>query len=177
MSHSLRPKISLFILFGVLVSLCACTSKPVEYHSKEKGFSIQFPKSWEIKEHTMKSDVAEIVVAAAGTEGNGYQQINVAVENLPNEMGVEEYFRKEKEELSKALPQFQALEEGKETLNNQAARWLVYSMQTKDTPAKLIVYTVVKGKQGYSITGGTLVNQFDQYRPKFEATAKSFRLE
>jgi hypothetical protein len=174
---NLRNKVSVLTLSAFLISLAACTSKPVEYHSKEKGFSIQFPKGWEIKEHTMKSDIAEVVVQAAGNEGNSYQQINVAVENLPNEMGVEEYFQKEKEELSKMLPQFQAVEEGKETLNSQPGRWLVYTMQAKDTQAKLIVYALVKGKQGYSITGGAMASQFDQYRPKFEASARSFKLE
>ena len=119
-----RDRTALIVLTFLFIG---CSSKdPDRYYNRKDDFSIMFPKEWENKEDFMGC----AVISLSPKENNADQfreNVNVAVEPLPGDMNLHDYFEKSIPNVAKVITDFQVIEKGTATINDHEASWLIYS--------------------------------------------------
>jgi len=98
---SKRERFLLLAALLIIGALSGCGSSPtgptspVTYSFKEQGFSIRFPKNWEIKEgYRLGPDISLVVTATSPLDSptdEFRERVSVIVEELPSSLRLEEY--------------------------------------------------------------------------------------
>lgn len=180
---SIKVIFRLIELFFLLVFLsCFLINEKVEaasglknqFTDQEKGFSITFPKTWNIKENL--KGAAVMGFSPKENENDTFlENVNVVASqaNL-DEYDAEKYFQVNYGPLSE-LDSFKELERGEVVLERKKAIWIIFTHRTGNFDTKAVQYYLVRGSRGYVITGTGLSTTFDKYKPQFEQIARSFR--
>jgi hypothetical protein len=164
-----------------LSSSLSCKSKStVRYYSREKGFSIEFPKDWKIEEGIMGTAIlARVPQVEKGTRIK--QNLNVTIQDKGKieADSLEEFMERQLEGIKK-LKSFKELtihDEGYVIIDKVRSKWYICSYSFADRQVKMVVYILKKGTLFYLITGLADFKQFDIYMNIFNDTARSFRFE
>jgi hypothetical protein len=154
-----------------------CSSKdPDRYYNRKEDFSIMFPKEWENKEGFM--GCAVISLSPKENDADQFREnVNVAVEPLPGEMNLHDYFEKSISSVAKVITDFQVIEKGTTTINDHDAQWLIYSGRMGTIMLKCKQYYMIQDKRGYVITCSAAPDSYARTIRTFEKIAQSFEFE
>jgi hypothetical protein len=149
------------------------------YTNSEYGFSIEYPTDWDLEE-----DYMGLVVIFAGPllENRYMVNVNVLIEEVPEEMTVRDYAKACVLTAKKTYENFQKIEEYKTTtIDGYDAIVMVITATVtqgeqvfalKDTTAM-----IVRDKKGYGITYDVLENYHDEYLYSFNEAIRTFKFE
>ena len=170
--------IALSVLFVLTVTGCGKKTDHElgRYYNKQKGFSIKLPSGWELKQEYLKTTVAAFS-PKDNAEDKFRENVNVLVEDLSSVLSVREYYEMNLTKMHQHIKDFQEINSGQTTINNEPAMWLIYAHKMGPTEVKAKVYYLVKGQRAYSITGAAVPELFDKYKPIFEMSVMSFKFE
>lgn len=165
-----------FFSYSLLAAEKANASSGVgnQFVDKEKGFSITFPKIWNIKENV--KGAAVMGFSPKESESDTFlENVNVVASqaNLDG-YDAQKYFQVNYGPLAE-LEGFKEVERGETTIEGKKAIWIIFTHHTSSLDAKAVQYYLVRGARGYVITGTGLSTSFDKYKPQFEQIARSFR--
>jgi serine/threonine-protein kinase len=147
-----------------------------KYYNKDKGFSINLPSMWEVKEGFMGTTV--LALSPQENPSDQFREnINVVVAELPKKVALEDYVQANVTNMSRLLTDFQVHEKGQLILSNTDARWVIYSHRMGTLNIKVLVYVLVQGRRGYVITCSAAPEQFPKYKSKFEEIVQSFKFK
>lgn len=147
---------------------------PKQFTDKEKGFSITFPKFWQINENV--KGAAVMGFSPKENEADTFlENVNVVASQANLEgYDAQKYFQVNYAPLAE-LEGFKEVERGETTLEGKKAIWVIFTHQTGNLDAKAIQYYLVRGSRGYVITGTGLSTTFEKYKPQFDQVARSFK--
>jgi hypothetical protein len=152
------------------------------YRNNKYGFRVKFPDGWNIK----KGDGIHIVQKA--TLGNNtisilVQQLGLAenekISSIKDAGTAKEYIDIVMSGVKAS--NVEIIDYGETKIDNEPAYWVEYSgdYQVLDYKAKMtnLVYILAKGDIIYSITAGTVSDEYQQIKPTFLKTVSTFVLE
>ena len=148
------------------------------YRNTEMSFSIEFHPGWEIIEGDgYEYALVEAVSPWDGEDDEFAEHISVDVEDIRGDTDLDEYHAETIEAQAEAIPGFYVEEEGRITLGDVPARYVVFGFECDGYPMTAIGYTLVKNGRGYLIAGLAQAHTFVLYRDVFQHTARSFRID
>jgi hypothetical protein len=159
---------------AALIASQTAFSQDGTFVSKEKKFSVTFPKDWEIKENFMGTTILALRPAAANDVFR--ENVNVVTEDIPKTMTVEEYFSASLDGLKKLLTDFAEIEKGESTINGRKLKWLTYRHRMGQLKLEVLVYCAVKDGRGYAITCSTVEGGLEKWRKPFEQIVGTFKV-
>lgn len=139
------------------------------FYSREDGFSIQFPASWEQEQGFMGT-----VILGVNPQGGN---VNVVVSELSTPMSLQDYYHEATRGMDQILTDYKQLESGDGMVDNQPVKWLVYRNRMGRNIFEALQYFLVKDQRGYVITCTIVPERFDESRGLFETVAHSFKFE
>jgi len=165
------------IIIVLFFLLSGCSSKePDRYYNSKDNYSVKFPKEWENKENFMGCSIVSL--SPKLNDADMFREnVNVAVEQLPQGMGLNEYFDASVPTLAKVITDFQENEKGTTAINDNDAKWLIYSGRVGTTKLKCEQFYIVHDKHGYVITCSATPESYSDYKKIFEEAAHSFEFE
>jgi len=134
------------------------------------------PEDWEMKEGLMGT----AVISLSPQENSGDQfreNLNVSYEDLPGDMSAEEYFKLSEPAMTKMLTAFQQYENGRVSINEADAKWIIYGHSMGNLNLKVLTYFLVNNGRGYVITCSSTPEQFSNFKKKFQKIADTFQFE
>jgi len=177
--HKLRYQAILlcsFLVISLLVPLRAhADNDDNRYESKEKGFSIEFPKGWEQKEGFMGTTVVGLR-PEKGDKEEFRENVNVVVEDLSKPWTLKDYVKANLTNMQKLLTDFKVVDRGTTTLNGATAEWMTYYHRMGSYKLKVVVYMLVRSNRGYVITCSSVPDKFAHWESTFQGVANSFTL-
>jgi hypothetical protein len=144
----------------------------------EKGsgeYEITFPEGWEPGETTMMNLPVKYARRTGATEFA--ESVNVVVEKLPSQVGLDDYIRIGEKNMRKGLHRFRLIERSRTTLNGQAAERWIYTHEGANRQLKVLVYQLVRDRYAYIITCTASADSYDEYEKTFEESAATFRIK
>jgi hypothetical protein len=168
--------IMIALIFLTFLLICCSSKDPDRYYNNKDDFSIKFPKEWENKEGFMGCSV--ISLSPKENDADQFREnVNVAVEQLPGEMNLHDYIEKSIPNVAKVITDFQENEKGTTTINDNEAKWLIYSGRMGMINLKCKQYYMIHDKRGYVITCSAAPDSYVRYISTFEKIANSFEFE
>lgn len=160
-----------------ILGLIGCSQKdPDRYYNGKNNFSKKFPKDWGIKEGFMNTEV--IALQPIENEEDDFREnVNVVIEKLPQNINIDEYLNLNIINLNKFFANYNEVERGKTYLEDEEARWLIYSGQMGNYDLKYLVYVAIRKKSAYIITCTSIPEKFDNNRNLFEQISKSIEFD
>lgn len=158
----------------VIFTLFLCISFNVRaedrYINKDKGFSIEFPKDWTIKDKI----IGDIVVQGIGPKVDNFPPvIGISSKELPSAVTLDMYFK----DSTEAWVRTNGAETGSATINNVDSKWIIFTYTKGKRSATEMKYYIVKNGRGYTIICAAIPSQFPQYKSEFERIVKTFKFE
>jgi hypothetical protein len=144
------------------------------YTNKDKGYSIVFPKNWEMKEKFMGLDV----FALSPLEGDKdlfRENVNIITEDLTKPMSLDDYYSMGLVNLKTLLTDFKEVESGNIDVNGIPMKWIVYDHRMGEVKARVLQFIAVKDRRAYVVTFSAMPDDFAKYRPAFEQIAKTYK--
>ncbi len=145
-----------------------------KYINQAKGFSIDIPKSWEIKENPS----AQTAVSAENPKDNDsdtFREIlSISTEENASEMTLEEACNVRMLNLSNELDQYRHAEDDVLRIDNTDTHWFIYTYNKDNNSFTDLSYILIKDKHIYNITLTSLSTDFSRYKDIFRKIAESF---
>ncbi len=164
------------LLIFVLLFLSSCKSQNSKrYINNKDSFSIEFPANWEVKENYFRTTVMALSPLENSSD-NFRENVNVVVETIPPGTSLNEYFSssiKNMRQLNKFNDEFSGIEK----FGKAETKWLYYTHEMDAYKFKVILYQLVKGNKGYSITCTAKAEDFDKFKNQFKNIASTFKME
>lgn len=179
MGKSAHQIVFLYLIIPVCMCmlLSSCTREETRtYTSKEKAFSIRFPKAWEQKEGYMGT----VVIALEPAEGRGdyfRENMNVVVEDLSGNINISDYIHSSLAGMGKVLPDFKVIERkpaGRHASPSEQIRYS-YRLGTIDLESTALIH-ISRGR-AYVVTCTAEKEHSPRYRKTFDAIMAGFRTE
>ncbi len=168
-------------ILAVVIFLAATLSLEAQeksrYANREKGFSIEFPEGWALREAPAP---AVVVLAQSPQEGPSDtfgENINIAVEDLPRDATTVQYGAAARETLVKAAQGLKVLDEGTLEIDGCQAGYFGYTLSLQGYSLHNIVYYLVVERKAYVITCSATDKSFDAFKEKFEKAVATFKIE
>ena len=140
------------------------------------GFSVEYPKNWEIKESINVEGITAIVAFMGPAKNNFQPNINVKTENAPS-YTLNQYIQASKQTLSQffAMNDYILIDEGGLTINGQNSYFLEYAYNLQGYPLKIKQVVLMKGDNAYIITYTALQNTFEDNVRDFDNSISTFK--
>ncbi len=149
------------------------------YTNSEYGFSLEYPKDWDVMEDFMGMEV--FLAGPLVLEGAYCINVSVAVEQLPEEMTLEDYGITVESNTKMALPDYNKVDEYSTTIGGQPA---TVSTLTATVELEGTEYTLkdscaifIEDSVGYIITYDVPQEFHDQYADCFELVIGTFEFD
>ncbi len=166
-----------FLLITLLTAVIfsGCSKKETQsYIHPNPPFRIEFPENWEVR-----NGVAGTTVIAVSPAENGAdpfrENINVVAEDISEKPDAEDYFIQSRSNLEYYLTDFQLISESETPHGSLPARFIEFRSRTGSVSSHYLMLMVADGKTGYIVTAAADPGSFEQYRPIFEKTLRSFQ--
>jgi len=162
----------IFFLVSLIFSLCVnCYGQDMAiYKSPYFNFTVEYPADWETRE---LSGIVGFISPQENVNDDFSENVNIVVEGLSqNPMTLEQYMDASLVNAEKMIPNFKLLNKGNATIDNNDARYIVYTGEGK---FKIKAYTLIMNYKAYTLTYIAKESDFDTYLSKAEAIMKSFR--
>ncbi len=181
MKLNYNPLLAILLMVVVFTSGCVSpetAQKPSSnlYKNDIYGFSIEYPKNWEIEENFHAEGINTIVVFRGQTEKGFQTNINIITENA-KKYTLDKYVQENK----RILPQFYSLNnyllinEGSLTINNHEAYFLEYALINEGTPLMYKQVLLINHNNAYIITYTSLQNTFSDNVIDFDNSVSTFK--
>lgn len=156
--------------------LTAGIIQPARYVSKNAGYSIQFPPTWEIVTGAMGTDV--IALAPASDPSDLFRKsVNVIFAKISQNLTREEYYSFNLNSLERLLSDFDLEENHEAMIGGVEAREVIFTHTMGVVNVKVMQYLVLSKGKGYVITFTANRADFEKYFKTFKQIAESLRLE
>ena len=145
------------------------------YTNSEYGFSLEYPKDWNVEEGS-----AGTVVLFAGPLVGEYEymvNINIVTEELPSEMTVQDYARMAELQQKKAWSDYVKVKEYTSTIVGLPAVVKTFIATPIDVPLKDIQVFFIKDKVAYIITYNAAIDSHDEYVEFFDLAISTFKFD
>jgi hypothetical protein len=182
MEETMRRSLAIFfsiisiIIFQGALKPAFADNETKKFVSKQKDFSISFPKNW-----TIRTDVQNTcVVAVSPLEklNNDFREtINVSSETLKKRMKVHKYLEFVLAYNRINLYDFSTIKTSDTKICGLKAKKCVYIYTLNNQKYMSVMYILVKNYKGYVITGCSVPESFSRYISTFDKIAMSFKLE
>ncbi|MCK4322643.1 hypothetical protein KAX08_09025 [candidate division WOR-3 bacterium] len=170
--------IFVFSWFGINGCGKKSPPEPGRYYNKTKGFSIKFPKGWEIFEGQTEEDPVVEAVSPWESDSDMLSEfISIYVDELPNWMDLDDYYSELSINSENELAHYQEEDSGTSTIDDTYVKWLIFSYTVAEGAMQNISYLFFKDHQAYIITCNSEPEKFYMYKSKFEEVAQSFKFE
>ena len=167
------------LLALLLALLVGCQAQPKTYTNSEQGFSFEYPADWVFVE-----DYMGLAVFVAGPEvlGGDYTvNINVATEQLTEEMTVGDYAKGVELNTKMSVPDLNKVDEYSTAIGGQPASVFTFTMTFeiygKEYFLKDLAAVLIKDGVGYIITYDAPTEFYDEYVDSFELAINSFKFQ
>lgn len=174
----------LFIIFGIVVAAFLYFEPeeeplPGSYHNEPYGFWVKFPDGWETEAELKEVGLWEIAGYIPGEDKYLVYAtcIKVVVEELCYKMKSDYFCEKSIEGMKQIFPDasFDSVEDYE--VAGRDGKIVTMNYSYGGYPIKGLWFLVTKGKRGYVVGGLTWPSDFEKYKPIFDSTIKSFRLD
>ncbi len=137
------------------------------YFLLRKDYTLTCPDSWEKKTDYMGTDV--IYLSPLEDSNDEFREnVNVIVEKLPSNMGLNQYVDISLKNAGKMLTDYRNLENSAVQLNGLDAQRIVSIYRMGDMRICALSYVIVKGRKAYTITCTALDSTYEKYKQQFE---------
>lgn len=144
-----------------------------KFVNKEKGYEIEYPKSWTKRE----APNFDLVLVA---EQKGSERITATMNLISEYVGktitLDNFYNENVPTISKELKNAKIQDQGEETINNVRTKWIRYSHEMSDIQFEVLQYFVVDKGFAYLLTFSALADEFKKYENEFKQIAKTFHL-
>ncbi len=167
--------ILMILLHVAIITSCARKEKG-RFYSDEYGFSIVFPKYWEIQQQEMGA----VVIALSPEEGSRddfRENIAITVEDVADDTTLENYFELSQKNLKNYSKDYRLLYKNNTWLSKKPAMILGFTYTMSGLKLKVLQYYCLNKNKVYVITCTALPHTFDRYEAKFLKIVRSFRFE
>lgn len=172
--HSLFATI---VIFVVAVNVFASSNELSIYKSKEKGFSISFPSTWETREASGGMEVTAVSPPQDKSADPLRPKVTLGVEVLPQKTTLDDYARLRLEKTRGLVTDFQIHKTGRQTISHTQARWWVISYRVDTATVKGFMHIVIKDNRAFTITCVAPLDKYATYKDKFADIAASLMIE
>jgi hypothetical protein len=156
--------------YGISFESVEAAPEMETYSNDEWGYSIEYPKGWDLNE-------GSYVVFTAPIEDGVYTNVNVMLEKLSKSMSLEEYFSKAKEGFETTYDDFEIVDKSNTTINNEVCMIVEYLLNNDGREIKIKQAILIKEKTVYVITCASTPDKYnDDDREYFDPMIKSFKI-
>ncbi len=153
-------------------------NEPGVYASKEHGFSIRFPSSWEIREGADGATVKALSPPQGKSPGQFRPYIRVDVETIPPTMSLDDYVQRGFNNARSAMgAEFKAHRSGRQMISHTRARWWIISYRADSVTVKGFLFLVVNGGRAYRIMSFAPLDQYATFKDVFGKSVSSIVFE
>ena len=149
------------------------------YTNSEYGFSVEYPKDWDVMEDYMGTAVA--FMGPLVLEDTYYININVFTEQLLEDMTLEDYVKLSDLSAKRTIPNYNKQQEYSTTIGGLPATILVatqtFELDGEDIALKEKYAIFIKDEIGYTITYDVPAEFHDEYLDSFDLAINSFKFE
>ncbi|MBE7463556.1 MAG: hypothetical protein HS116_08640 [Planctomycetes bacterium] len=146
------------------------------FKAPAKGFSIVLPETWERQENAHGTVVLALSQQADASD-TFRENINVVVEDLPNEYSVSDYYDANQVQLRKVMTDFVEVQLGDTIIQGQPAKRLVFTHRMGELNLKVLQYYFSKGKRGFVVTCTAAPGSYAGFEAEFERSVHSLMLD
>ena len=155
------------------------------YHDPEYGFSVLYPKSWEVVTEMPEGseDVEEIVVGFRSREDDAFTE-NVFIWAFPSEPGTssrEDPLAFFLEDLAGVGSSFEMLEQSRRTINGRECERAMFrvhfSTQERGVFMQFLIHLVPDGNRLFVVQCAAPVIEFGRHSDVFEKVSQSFTVD
>jgi serine/threonine-protein kinase len=138
--------------------------------------SIAFPDAWQVKKQTM--GMALLGLAAREGESDQFtENVNVVTEQIPEDMGLDEYTRRSLKHARKILTDFEQLDRQHKQIGSREVVFVEFKHRMGQISIHASQTYVVGEGRAYVITCSAEPAQYEKYRDRFEKVVGSFAIE
>ena len=166
----MQKTISTAILF---LLLCSFKGGTQAFVSKQYGFSLEVPKSYEIQKDYGEMIPVMIYTATEGSADDFRENINVVVQ--PFEGDLDTYYLANIAGMPRVMQDFKLLKQTTKKVNGLSAHYMVYTFTYNQQTIQGLAYVFAFGGNGFVITCSSTPTSFNRYQTAFEAVAQSFK--
>ncbi len=155
------------------------TPETLTYTNSEYGFSVEYPKDWDVLEDFMES-----VVFLAGPqvlEGAFMVNINLATEQLPKDMTHNDFAKMVELNTKRQVTDYNKVDEYSTEIGGQPAIVFTctctFEFEEKEYVLKDVCAVFIKDNIGYIITYDVPAESHDDYLDCFDLMINSFKFE
>lgn len=160
-------------LFALSVSLPASAANII-YTSQKAGYTITFPKTWQIKPTNGLVDL--LAISPPDIKGDTYNEnISIVIEPTKIINNSTDYFKDNKIAMSKSIQGFKIVKEGMDIVGRKPAYWMIFNQTTNGIKLQLKSYFFYKDGNGYVITCASTPSSFNRYLLVFNQIAASLK--
>jgi hypothetical protein len=164
--------VALMVMFGIISQASAQVTK--KYTNKVKGFSINFPAKWEIKEKVSGVDV--IALSPLENSADRFREnINVIAVKVPTNVTLKVFYDANVKDMKKNLKKFTVISETNTKINGNGAKKLVYSHKMYNHIMKASAYVIANNGKAFFITCTAAPATFAKWDAAFDKIAKSMK--
>jgi len=160
-----------------LVLLISCSRKEKgRYYSDEYGFSIVFPKYWEIQQKEMGTAVIALS-PEEGSKDDFRENVSITVEEVSGDITLDKYFVVSQQNLKSYSKDYKLLYKNNTWLSRKPAMILGFTYSMSGLKLKVLQYYCLYKNKAYVITCTALPHTFDRYEEIFLKIVRTFRFE
>ncbi|MBP6291160.1 MAG: hypothetical protein KA407_05915 [Spirochaetes bacterium] len=170
----------LFLIIVIAVStitVIGCSRKEKgRYYNDEYGFSIVFPKYWEIQQKEMGTAVVALS-PEEGSRDDFRENVAITVEDVSDGETLEKYFVVSQQNLKSYSKDYMLLYKNNTWLSRKPAMILGFTYSMSGLKLKVLQYYCLYKNKAYVITCTALPHTFDRYEEIFLKIVRTFRFE
>lgn len=176
--HSRKTSLLVIVLFVTSMTVSGCKKKDEagRYYSRDKGYSIKIPDSWDIKKAYLGTDIVA-VSPPDGPLDDFHENFNVMVQPLNESLTVDQFYQKSIPGFKSVTQEFREHTHGYIELDGEKARWDIISHKMGPLTIKVLAYITIRNTSGYVITFSASEAKFSEYEEMFKNIADTFRFE
>ena len=144
-------KVRVSVIIPIIIIFVSCSKKdPDRCYNGKGGFSIEFPKDWEIKEDYMGSLVMALS-PLKNSQDDFRENIIITIEKLSKDMTIDEYLDFNMAKLGKFFTDFKELKRGDWIFDDNDAKWVLCSCRMGVYDICYLLYVAIVEGKAYSL--------------------------
>ena len=176
--RSRKTALLCMVIFFTSMTVTGCKKKDEagRYYSRNKGYSIKIPDSWDTKKAYLGTDIVA-VSPSEGPDDDFHENFNVMVQPLNESLTVDQFYQKSIPGFKTITKEFREHSHGYVELDGKKARWDILSHKMGPLTIKVLAYITIHSTNGYVITFSSSEAKFSRYEEMFKNIADTFRFE
>lgn len=149
---------------------------PAPYDSEKGGYTVNFPKAWEV--HEQKDGLVVTAVSPLTDKADPFNEhVRIRAEDLLLPMTTEEYTKACLLAARRARADFQVLAAKQFTISGQPAAGFLWTHVQNNTPLRELTVCYADGTRGYEVSCVVAADQAANYQGFFDEILRSFQVK